>query len=149
VTAWTGTLIFCTVLFSSLKAVFPKGEKSPLYSSLKFLLSLIVTLVLFSPILPLFGKNISIDGDFFQISETENTADNAKEILLQKTKEQITDAAKKAFPDTEFSIEILSSGEKIPTGIILHCTDGEKGEVIREFLQENFSILTTLKTKEE
>ncbi len=138
-------LFLCSLTLPLVKIVLPKGENSPLFPALKLLISLLVLTVSFSPFLALLNRG-ELPKEIFE--EEVPLQSNTEEIILQKSKVAIEEATRAAFPETDFTIELYCNENKIPTGILLTCEDQARCGQIRTFLEENFSLITTVKGKE-
>ncbi len=137
--SWFYSLIllsFCALLF---KAILPKGEKSPLYSSLRFLIATMLIAVSFSPILPIFKKDFSITlPNIFQASENETDAIKSK--ILERFGEKINQTVLQNFPDAEYSLSIFADENEIPTKIEVKSDKKALSEEIATFIKVNFLI---------
>ena len=141
--------ILITCIFSILiRALLPRGEKSPFYHPLKFLISLILILSVSSPLFSLMEKTGQFSFEVERFAETSDTAVYEEKILAESL-QSMEKAVRETFPEEEISLEIISDEHNIPTGIRLFCQCEEKGREISAFLQENFSLLTTFTTQGE
>lgn len=138
-------LFLCSLTLPLVKTILPKGENSPLFPALRLLISLLVLVVSFSPLLSLFNRE-ELPRKLFE-EKLPLSLEN-EEILLKKSQAAIEEAARNAFPETEFTVELYCNENKIPTGILLTCEDSTQCDRIRSFLEENFSLITTVKEKE-
>ncbi len=144
--AWADTLILASVFGIVVKVILPKGEKSPLFGPTKLLISLILIVVMFSPILSLFNKETTLP--FLSDSLGEALEVNSEQLLLERSCKIMSDEVKSAFPQTRFSLEIYTDDNRIPTQIQVICDPPEEGPRIADFLQAKYAIPASAKEKE-
>ncbi len=139
---WAYTLILCSVVTMAIRILIPRGKKSPLYSPLKFLLSLVLIVAVFSPVFSFLKKDftseITIPWDSF-FSQVDTDSDR---ILLERCVQRMNEAVKHNFPETEFSLSVTANGDYIPTSIRVKCEDEKKAQEIALFLQANYALIT-------
>lgn len=143
------TLILCSATCLGIKAILPDGAKSALYGPMKFLLSLVLLLTVLSPLVSLLSKSpISFSFPITNSSDVDQNKE-AENIILEKSTETITVSVQSAFPAANFSLNLQTDVNLIPTGILVYCEDLELGKRICSFLEQNYSILSTLQTRKD
>ena len=148
---WALTLILCSVLWSGVTLLIPKGEKSPLYGPVRLLFSLVLILALFSPLVGVLTGKDEITLPDYGEGET-NSGDGGKEIqrlILEKNVSKMEEAVKNAFPEAEFSLRLEASADGIPTGIYVIGRDAEEGKRIADFLEQNFQLITSFEPENQ
>ena len=133
------TLAFVIILLSLcgklIKNFLPRGEKSPLYAPLRFLLSISLILVVIFPLTSPFKR------ETFNL-KLEPLADiNSGEIILEKMQSTIKRSVDTAFPKEEYSLEIQTDEKGIPNLILV--TGGERADSIADFISRNYGLKTT------
>jgi len=145
---WAYTWILCALLTMLSKIILPKGERSPLFGTVKFLISLVLILTVVSPLFRF------VKGDWkdtpFPLSETEakQEATTPEEIILEKSAQKMLESAQAAFPDASFTLKMKTDEALIPTGILVLCENEKTGKEIARFVEANYKILTTYEGKE-
>ena len=140
------SLLLVTLLSVFFKGALLKGEDSPLFPPLKFLLSLITIVIVISPILSFLQKK---DLGFTLSSlETEIfTQVQAEEKILKETEAQIRSSVQKTFPQTAVTVTLLSDDTGIPTHLEISCEEEMKERII-SFLEKNYNIPVKIKIEE-
>ncbi len=142
--SWATTLIFLTVFGILAKSILPKGEKSRLYAPFRFLLSLLLIVTVFSPLVPIFKGQGDLSKDISRFfSETEG--ENVDVFLLKRFASVMDEKAKATFPDADFSFEIHTDENKTPVLIKVVSEDKEKGQEIADWIRLNYKIETKVK----
>ncbi len=122
-----------------LEHFLPRGDKSPLFPPLRFLLSLCFIFLLFSPWIQwiksdtktikgldeLFSSAIEIDGN---------------QIILEQMGKTMKQSVKTAFPHYDFSLEIYTNEENVPVLVKVVGNDPVTGEKIAEFIEKNYNL---------
>lgn len=139
------TLFFLAFFSMLAKIVLPKGEKSPFYPPLKFLVSLMLIVTVFSPLFQL-GELANTPLPSFDESRID--AEAISQSILQKSAEGMQSAAESAFPATEFSLRVEADEAYVPTAIYVLSKDEAEGRKIALFLQKNYEILSLWKEEE-
>ncbi len=140
---------FCTNLillsFSGIfiKLFLPKGERSPLYAPLKFILSLGIILCVFSPVFSLFQSDFSLPD--LTLSETD--LPKGEELVLQKMEERMIESVKKAYPKEDFTLTILADENFIPERIRLLCNNESSAREIKDFIKLKYKLETEIITR--
>lgn len=134
-------LSFCSVF---IKAFLPKGEKSPLYSSLRFLLATMLVAISFSPIAPIFRKNAdwNLQNPF---AKAYTSTEETEEELLRRFGLALHEKVSEHFPEEEFSLTITTDENKIPEAIEVFCEKKKTANEIAAFVTENFQIQASVK----
>ncbi|MBR3836568.1 MAG: hypothetical protein IKJ74_00340 [Clostridia bacterium] len=145
---WAYTWILCSLLTMLARILLPRGERSPLFGTVKFLISLLLIFTVASPVIR-FVKGEWKDAPLPLAEAASERADIApEEIILEKSSQRILKSARDAFPDATFTLKILADEASIPTGIRVLCENEKTGKEIARFLEMNFKILTTYEGKE-
>ncbi len=136
---WILPIFFSALASLLLRLILPEGEKAPLYPPLKFLLSLMLTLSVLSPILSVAMKGESgISLPDLELQEEGGL----EEAILEKSRRDMEEALRQAFPESAARIELEHNEAYIPTGIRVYCNKAETGQKMALFLRENFSLVT-------
>ncbi len=135
---WFYTLI-CIGFFGIVgRLLLPAGEKSKLYPPLRFLISLLLVLAVFSPFFKMKGENSSNFASYFALLSSPDTKE-VERILLERSAKEMTREAKLVFPEAEFTLYIYTDENSIPTEIAVECADGDGGR-IADFLEVKYGI---------
>ena len=143
---WASTLILTAIFGMVAKVMLPRGEKSPLFGPIKLLVSLILIVVMFSPVYSLLqGK---IQANFFSESVADEKALDPENLLLERVAKIMSEEVQKAFPHTTFSLEIYTDNNGVPTEIQVVCDPPDEGPRIADFLKAKYKIPSIAKEKE-
>lgn len=135
--------IWCLILLSLggklIGQFLPRGERSPLFSPLRLLLSLSLILVLFSPWIRLLSSDQDLSHALDSFFCEQEQIDSDKLILEQmgKTMKKSVDTA---FPDTEYSLEIYTDETNVPILVKVTGLDVTQGQKIADFIQLNYGL---------
>ena len=128
---WAYSIIIVTVTVTLCKIILPKGEKSPLYAPIRFLLALILCITVFSPLVRLLG------GDFhFKLPAQEETVSaNTQQIILEKSEEDMKRHLQSVFPDTEFDITLVGNENYLAERVELCCHNDDNAQRIADYIK--------------
>ncbi len=144
--SWLNLLIVISVIGMGVRALIPNGEKSPLYPAIKLLLSLLLILTVFTPLIGLIKSKPLFSFDHAEISSPPFSS---QELLLYRSAEELRDAAQKAHPSVHFSIEVYTKDDGIFDYVCVRSDQMEDAERIAIFLENNFQIKATAKENEK
>lgn len=142
---WVLPILISGIASLFIRVILPKGEKSPLYPSLKFLISLGLTLSILSPLISFSKKDP--DSLLPQASVSAFASENGQETILSTCQKDMENAVRLVFPDEEVSLELKAGEDFVPIGIHLICEKEDAGQKIAAFLEKNFSLITTVEIK--
>jgi ribosomal protein S17E len=142
--SWFFSLILLSFSSVVIKAILPKGEKSPLFSALRFLIATMLIAVSFSPIMPLFGTeaNFEIPNPF---SQTMNAEKEAQESILARFGETLNKTILNEFPNEEFTLSVYTDENKIPEAIEVTCKNKKTANEIASYITAEFQIQASAK----
>ena len=136
---WALSVILLSLGGKLIKHFLPKGEKSPLFSPLRLLLSLCLIVAIVFPLqqlkAPLQAKELS-----FEYESTNGISGNA--LILEKMGKTIKKSVDTAFPACEYSLEICADEGGIPQAIRV-IGGGEQAFAISEFIHRNYGLKVT------
>lgn len=137
---WAWCLILLSLCGKFAKNFLPKGEKSPLYAPLRFLLSLCLVIVIFTPFIKIMGNEKDLSATFKKQQET--ALDGDREILEQmgKTMKKSVDTA---FPQCTYTLEIYADDAGLPDLIKVVCENPADGKQIADFIYKNYGLKTS------
>lgn len=130
--SWAVLMITVAFIGILVRTLLPQGEKSALYPPVRFLLGLITALAV---ILPVWKKAAEIPDFSWDLTAQTEQADPLLVYFARKANR----AAKEAFPEASFILEVYTT----PEGAIDRlCVVGEEAEVeqIAIYLQERYDI---------
>ena len=137
--SWAFTIILLSLCGKLMKHFLPRGEKSPLFSPLRFLLSLSLIIAIAFPLLQ--WKEESPTKDFpFTFETTEELDGNT--LILEKMGKTIKKSVDTAFPKCEYTLEIFADGQGLPQEIHV-IGGGEKATEISDFIYRNYGLKTS------
>lgn len=136
---WLFSLILLSLSSVFIKGILPKGEKAPLYSSLRFLIATMLVAVSFSPIVPLFGKEakLTVPNSF---SSDFEAMEGAEDLILRRFAERLNEVVLKEFPDVPFTLSVFTDENKIPEKIQIRCENKKAANEIAAYITEHFQI---------
>lgn len=141
--SWFYSLILLSLCTAFIKAILPKGEKSPLHSSLRFLIATMLIAVSFSPLLPLFGKDLTFSlTNPFEESEAIKTTESE---ILRRFGERLNESVSKKFGEVNFTLSVFADENKIPKTIEISCENKTAADEIAAFIETNFQIEAIVK----
>lgn len=135
---WFYTLICIGFFGIAPRLLLPGGEKSKLYPPLRFLISLLLVLTVFTPLFKIKTENADGVASFFEALSSPNTEEMERSLLERSAKEMMREA-QAAFPEADFTLYIYTDEYSIPTEISIECADGD-GDKIAHFLEEKYGI---------
>ena len=135
---WFSSLILLGFLGVIARLLLPDGEKSKLYPPLRFLISLLTLLAIFSPLIT--KKDGAWDLSFFEVVET--TPDEMERLLLERSTETMYKAAKEVFPESEFTLYVYTKEGSIPTELAVSC-EGDEEDALVDFFRERYPLKVT------
>lgn len=138
---WFTALIQIGFLGIVARLILPSGEKSKLYPPLRFLLSLVLVVAVFSPIFSLFRGNTADFSALFEGLQKTDT-ESMEKLLLERSAEEMANRVRERFPEADFTLYIYTDEGSIPTQIEVKC-EGENGKAIAAFLQETYALPTS------
>ena len=133
------TLFFLSFFTMLAKLILPKGEQSPLFSPLKFLISLMLIITVFSPF---FNFESMANTPLPSIDDSEINVEEVNQSILQKSANGMQKTAEAAFPSANFSLKIDANEEYVPTCIRVFSESESTGTEIARFLEKNYQILS-------
>lgn len=136
--SWAFTVILLSLCGKLIKLFLPKGEKSPLFSPLRFLLSLSLIIALISPLI---GWKGWFQGKAFPFEYETTEGIDSNRIILKRMGETIKKSVDTAFPQCEYSLEIYTDEQGLPQSIRV-VGGGEKATEITEFIYRNYGLKT-------
>lgn len=135
---WFYTLIIIGFFGIAARLLLPSGEKSKLYPPLRFLVSLLLILAIFSPVFQITGENEFLLSAFFEELSSPDS-DEVERLLLERSAKEMVREAKLHFPEASFTLYIYTDKYSVPTKISVECSDGNGGK-IADFLEVKYSI---------
>ncbi len=140
--AWTLGIIFISLCGKLLENFLPRGEKSPLFSPMRFLLSLCLIVVISSPL----WKIHSQKDTSFSISFPWNTESkiDTNTLILEQMGKTMKKSVDTAFPKIEYTLEICADETGLPELVKVIGTSREDGVRIADFIQKNYSLKAVL-----
>ena len=135
---WTWILIILALFGKLAKNLLPKGEKSPLYSPLRFLLSLSLIIVLFSPWIPLLKGERELM-EFPSIS-AEEVEESGEILVLKRLGSTLGENVQSAFPDAKFSLEIHTDENKVPVLVKVVSEERNTAIQIAAYIKTNYDL---------
>ncbi len=142
--AWIITLIFLCIFKTVSKSLLPKGEDSPLYGPLRFLLAMILILSVFSPLLPIF-KNKDTLSEKVSVFLADVKTEDVNVLMLKRFAEKMHENIKEVFPKSEAEFEIHTDETKTPVFIKVTSKDPETSQKIAEWIERNYGIESKMK----
>ena len=135
--AWTFIIIFLSLCGKLMKNFLPRSEKSPLFAPLRFLLSLSVIVALVSPLMnPGFGNKREKVSFEYDAPELDGYG-----LILEKMGKSIKHSVDTAFPDCEYSLEIYTDDQGMPS--VIYVIGGEeRAAEIADFIGRNYGLKT-------
>lgn len=137
---WAWILILLSLFGMIAKALLPKGEKSPLHSPLRFLLSLALIAVVFSPLISLIRGEGDLSESISSLLSEEGEMADTQTLVLKRFAEVLGQKVKETFPDAEFSLEIHTDENKVPVTIKVVSTESESAQRIADFIEISYGI---------
>ncbi len=138
---WVWGIILLSLCGRLMKSFLPRGEKSPLFAPLRFLLSLCLIAILFSPFFKFMGGKAKTDKTIdFKIDEAYSIDGDA--LVLEQMGKTIKRSVDTAFPHHEFTLEIYTDQQGLPN-LIKVVGGGQDGSEIADFIQRNYGLDAT------
>ncbi len=137
--AWVITLIFLCVFKSVSKALLPKGEESPLYGPLRFIIAMVLILSVFSPLLPIF-KEENLLSEKMNVFLSDIKTEDTEVYLLKRFAAKMHDTIKEIFPESEAEFEIHTDETKTPVLIKVKSKDPDISQRIADWIKTNYGI---------
>lgn len=137
---WAWILILISVFASIGKSLLPKGEKSPLYPPLRFLLSLALIVVFFSPLIRMIQNKEELTSGISSLLTEDTESTDGNTLVLKRFGATLGERIKREFPEAEFSLEIHTDENKVPTLIKVAGEDKVITEQIADFIQFNYGL---------
>lgn len=137
--AWVITLIFLCIFKTVSKSILPKGEDSPLYGPLRFLLSMILIFSVISPLLPILKKENSLS-ETVEIFLQDTKTEDVNVLILKRFAATMHENVKKHFPESDAEFEIHTDKMKTPVMIRVSDKDPKTAQKIAEWIETNYGI---------
>lgn len=136
--SWAITVILLSLCGKLMKHFLPRGERSPLFSPLRLLLSLCLIIALAFPLLRWKDRPLAIEipPEYQTASEFDGDA-----LILEKMGKTIKRSVDTAFPECEYSLEIYADEQGLPKAIRV-IGGGEQAAEISNFIFQNYGLKT-------
>ena len=139
---WCLSLILLSLCARFAKNLFPCGERSPLYAPLRFLLSLSLAVVIFSPFMRFLQKG-EVNVEPFAFTETASI--DGDKLVLEQMGKTMKKSVDTAFPDTQYKLEIYTEEGFVPSLVAVVCENQGEAEKIAAFIEKNYNLKATAK----
>jgi len=127
--------ILISFLGKGMLQLLPRGDKNPLSSALKFMISLGMILLLSSPLFSLMKKNTLPELPWIELQET-----NASDLLWSKSCNAIIRDVKQSFPQRDLQLDFHKTKEGLLREIFVYCENEESGEEVVRYLERRYAV---------
>ena len=134
---WALTLVFAALFAGLAPHLLPKGDKSPLYQPLAFMISLAVLILLSQPLVALIREPDRIRQIDFAAADESLTYDPGK-MLLERSETSVEKKVREAFPEGDYAVVFDTDEEGLGIKAIrVETNDRALGEEIALWLVDN------------
>ena len=142
--SWVVTLIVLCVFKTVSKLLLQKGEDSPLYGPLRFLIAMILILSIIAPLFPML-KNENILSEKITLFSEDIKTEDVNVLLLKRFAEKMHEKVKENFPESEAEFEIHTDEAKTPVLIKVKSKNNETSQKIAQWIETNYGIESKMK----
>ena len=147
--AWAYSCILASLIAGIAGKLLPEKMNPDMAKALRFLASLILVVIVFSPVLQLLSSGGELLGLISPASESQMNCKKEDDILralCEDALSEIQNKARTSFPKLEFSLEGEIDENYTLKKIFVQISDATQGDRISAFIEKNYGIETEVKT---